>query len=115
MKSADGGAQAPVGGSFEVREVSAEVRVAELPAGVECPQTPLAPNDSGWMCDDEALTRRVSQAQAPADELALVVDGKVLSAPHVRDTLTGASVVVSFKGGEADAKAIEAVILGSAG
>ena len=162
-KSSYGVTKAPVGGSFEIRAVSAGASVSDLPAGEQCPQSPLALSDSGWVCGDAArtgylvgpasitaddvvavdagpnampgstnwmvrvtlsaagakslaeLTRKVSQAKPPADELALVVDGRVLSAPHVRDTITGASVVVSLKGGEADAKAVEAVILGSAG
>ena len=162
MKS-DGGTQAPVGGSFEVRAVSAEASIAELPAGVECPQTPLAPSETGWVCDDaaltgylvgpasitaddvvavdagpnampgstnwmvgvtfsargtkafEELTKKASEAKPLADKVAIMVDGKVLSAPHAMEPITGGDVMIPLKGGEAKAKAIEAVILGSAG
>ncbi len=52
----DGGAEASVAGSFEIRAVTAESRISELPADAECAQAPLALNESGWICDDATST-----------------------------------------------------------
>ncbi len=159
----DGGTQAPVAGSFEIRAVSAEASVSDLPAGAECAQTPLALNESGWVCDDAAstgylvepaslgaadvatvaagpnalpgstnwllrvtftatgatrfreLTKEVSGATPPANKVAMVVDGKVVSAPTVMEAMTGGDVMIALKGGEAEAQALAAAITGTIG
>ncbi len=74
---ADGGAEASVAGSFEIRAVSAEARVSELPADAECAQAPLALNESGWICDDATSTAYlVEPASLAAGDVATVRAGE---------------------------------------
>jgi preprotein translocase subunit SecD len=153
----------PVAGSFEIRAVSAEANLSELPAGAECTRTPLALSESGWVCDAatftgylvepasidagdvaevtqgpngqpgstnwavrvtftaagaaafEELTSEVYVAKPPANKVALLVDGEPVSAPFVREPITGGTLEIGLKGGEAEAKAMAAAIVGSSG
>ncbi|NTV40596.1 MAG: hypothetical protein HGA51_11670, partial [Demequinaceae bacterium] len=150
-------------GSFEIRAVSAEASVSELPADAECALTPLAQTESGWVCDEatstgylveqaslaasdvatvdtgpsampgsanwsvrvtftapgakafEELTRVTSEATPPADQVVFVVDGEVVWAGTAKEPITGGDVSIPLEGGEAEAQALAAVILGSAG
>ena len=153
----------PVAGSFEIRAVSAEASVSDLPAGAECAQTPLALNESGWVCDAatstgylvepaslaaadvaevterpnaqpgstnwmlgvtftatgaktfEELTKKASEATPPANKVVMLVNGKVVSAPNVMETITGGDLMIGLDGGEAEAKAMAAAIAGTIG
>ena len=155
--------KAPVAGSFELRAMSAESSVADLPAGAECARTPLALGASGWVCDNatstgylvepaslaatdvaevtqgpnaqpgstnwlvrvtftaagaktfEELTWKASVATPPANKVVMLVDGEVVSAPFVREPITGGTVEFALKGGEAEAKAMAATIVGTLG
>jgi preprotein translocase subunit SecD len=63
----------------------------------------------------EKLTSEVYVAKPPANKVALLVDGKLVSAPSVREPITGGSVTFPVGGGEADAKAMAAAIVGTSG
>jgi len=161
--TSDGGATEPVGVSFEIRAVAEKASVAELPDGAECAQTPLAPNESGWMCVDatsiaylvkpasltaadvatvevvpsampgswdwsltvtltdtgatlfEELTKQASEATPPANTLAVMVGGEVMSAPTVMEAITGGEFPIHLKGDEAEAQAMAAAIVAANG
>ncbi len=88
----DGGTKAPVAGSFEIRAVSAEASVSDLPAGAECAQTPLALNESGWVCDSATSTGYlVEPASLAAADVAEVTQG-----PNGQPGSTNWAVRVTF-------------------
>jgi len=88
----DGGTKVPVAGSFEIRAVSAESRVSELPVGAECAQTPLALSESGWVCDDATSTGYlVEPASLTAAHVATVAAG-----PSAQSGSTNWSLRVTF-------------------
>lgn len=62
-----------------------------------------------------ALTQDVSQAQPPANQLMMVVDGKVVSAPSVQTPVEGGVVVLSGDYSKDEAKALAAAIRGDVG
>ncbi|MBC6457726.1 SecDF P1 head subdomain-containing protein [Actinomadura sp. HBU206391] len=65
----------------------------------------LAKNGAGWQVLIElgpadsgafgSLTRQVATEQPPRNQLALVVDGKVLSAPSVQEPITGGEIQIT--------------------
>ena len=147
--------------SFEIRAVAEQASVVELPVGAECAQTPLAPNESGWMCVDATsiaylvepaaltaadvvtvevgpsampgssdwmlnvtltdtgatafaeLTAEASEATPPANKVAVLIDGEVMSAPAVMESITGGTVQFAVDGDEAEAQAMGAAIMGA--
>ena len=157
----DGGEPATATGSFEVRAVSAEARISELPTDAECPQEPLALNESGWICDDATstaylvepasvtagdvatvradaseqsgstawelrltftatgaqrfaeVTQEASETMPPANKIAMVVDGEVVSAPSVMSAIEGGDAVIAGAWDEAKAEALAAAISGT--
>jgi preprotein translocase subunit SecD len=68
--------KAPVAGSFEIRAMSAEASVSNLPAGADCAQTPLALDESGWVCDAATSTGYlVGPAALAATDVVEVAEG----------------------------------------
>jgi hypothetical protein len=61
----------------------------------------LRPEDTGRL---STLTRRVAAEQTPRNLLAIVVDGKVISAPQVMTPITGGKLVLSGQFTRTDAE-----------
>jgi preprotein translocase subunit SecD len=63
----------------------------------------------------EELTKKASEATPPANKVMMLVDGKVVLAPNVMETITGGDLMIPLRGGEAAAKAMAAAITGAGG
>ena len=89
----------------------ADVRAARLQNGGEHWGVNLTFTEAGARAL-ETLTLDASQAQPPANQLMMLVDGKFVSAPSVRTPVAGGVVVLSGDFDKDEAKALTAAIRG---
>jgi|GEM_PF-1990773 len=84
-----------------------------------------AQGSSGWMLnvtltDTGAtafaeLTAEAAEATPPANQVAVLVDGEVMSAPSVMEAITGGAIQLAVDGDEAEAQALAAAMMGASG